>query len=125
ALQAAAPEVYAEYKAEAPSSFLVFAPSTGLDGKKLGDVATKFQEAQKETPGNPEAALQKLSESERAVYQASIAGDRKTLVADSVIPGTMALIYLGILFYFKSIGGYRPVHIASERVEGTVEAPVR
>jgi hypothetical protein len=38
-------------------------------------------------------------------------GDRRTLVADSFIPGIMALIYLALLLYFKAIGGYRAVHI--------------
>lgn len=125
ALEASAPQVYAEYKADRQSKFLFFSAATGLDGKKLGDVASKFQEAQKETPGNPEAALQKLQPEERQVYQASIAGDRKTLVADSFIPATMAVIYLGILLYFKSIGGYKPVHIVSGKVEEDVDAPVR
>ena len=38
-------------------------------------------------------------------------GDRRTLKADSFIPLTMAVIYLAILLYFKSIGGYRAVHL--------------
>jgi len=33
------------------------------------------------------------------------------LRADSFIPAMMAVIYLGLLLYFKSIGGYKPVHI--------------
>ena len=39
-------------------------------------------------------------------------GDRRTLKADAFIPATMALIYLGILLYFKAIGGYKPVRLA-------------
>jgi hypothetical protein len=34
-------------------------------------------------------------------------GDRRTLKADSLIPATMAVIYLILLVYFKSIGGYK------------------
>ena len=45
------------------------------------------------------------------MLDASIAGDRKTLIADSFIPATMAVIYLFLLLYFMSIGGYKPVHI--------------
>jgi hypothetical protein len=60
---------------------------------------------------DPQAALQKLSDDERAVLTASIEGDRKTLIADSAIPATMAVIYLLLMVYFKSIGGYKPVHI--------------
>jgi hypothetical protein len=78
-------------------------------------VQTKLAAAQKEldAAGNkaPLAALEKLSAEERAVQAASIEGDRRTLVADSAIPATMAVIYLLLLLYFKSIGGYKPVHI--------------
>ena len=35
---------------------------------------------------DPEAALERLTPEERAVYAASIQGDRQTLVADAVIP---------------------------------------
>ena len=42
---------------------------------------------------------------------ASIVGDRETLKADAFIPAAMAVIYLLLFLYFKSIGGYRPVHI--------------
>ncbi|MCA9134457.1 MAG: hypothetical protein KDA45_14910, partial [Planctomycetales bacterium] len=56
---------------------------------------------------------------QRDVHEASIAGDRKTLVADSFIPATMAVIYLLLLLYFKAIGGYKTVHIAAELTGGT------
>ncbi|MEQ1852313.1 MAG: MFS transporter [Chthoniobacteraceae bacterium] len=67
--------------------------------------------------GNPNlgAALAALSPEERAVHKASITGDRKTLKADSYIPATMAVIYLLILLYFKSIGGYKPVHVDEQK----------
>ena len=63
--------------------------------------------------GNPDknAALAALTPEERMAHRASIDGDRKTLKADSIIPGIMAVIYLLILLYFKSIGGYKPVTI--------------
>ena len=50
-------------------------------------------------------------------HRASIDGDRKTLKADSIIPGIMAVIYLLILLYFKSIGGYKPVTIEGEEID--------
>jgi MFS family permease len=103
------------YKAAKPSKFLMFAEATGLDGKKLGEVQKKLDDSRKELAkeGNtdPQAALDKLTTQEQAVQKASIAGDRKTLVADSVIPAAMAVIYLLLLIYFKTIGGYKPVHI--------------
>ncbi|MBM3837545.1 MAG: hypothetical protein FJ398_06215 [Verrucomicrobia bacterium] len=117
ALNTADAAVFAQYKAENPSRFLpmVFGEATGLDGKKLGEVQGKLNTARGELAktGNtdPKAALDKLSATERKVYEASISGDRKTLVADSFIPATMALVYLCLLLYFKAIGGYKPVHI--------------
>ena len=48
-------------------------------------------------------------------YQASITGDRRTLIADAAIPATMAVIYLALLIYFKMIGGYKAVHIEKTR----------
>ncbi|HYV32874.1 MAG TPA: hypothetical protein VEO53_17430, partial [Candidatus Binatia bacterium] len=96
-LNKASPAVFAEYKAEKPSKFLFFDPSFGLDGTKLGAVNA--------TPRENRDAKQKL------VADSNMQGDRRTLVADSFIPATMAAIYLLILLYFKAIGGYKAVHI--------------
>ena len=64
---------------------------------------------------NLDAALGALTPEERAVHKASITGDRRTLKADSFIPATMAVIYLLILLYFKSIGGYKAVHVDEQK----------
>lgn len=117
ALRATDAAVFEANKAPKPSEFLsfVFAPATGLDGRKLGDVQTKLNAAREELAkaGNkdPLAALERLSADERKVYDASISGDRKTLRADSFIPAAMAVIYFLLLLYFKGIGGYKPVHL--------------
>ena len=55
-----------------------------------------------------------LTAAEQKVQEASIAGDRKTLKADSVIPLTMAVIYLLLMLYFKSKGGYKPLTIEEQ-----------
>ena len=68
-------------------------------GKKLSD-AKEASKAGKATPA------------QKDIVAADQTGDRRTLKADSFIPLTMAVIYLGILLYFKSIGGYRAVHLA-------------
>jgi len=62
---------------------------------------------------------------QQTVTTSDMRGDRRTLVADSFIPATMALIYLCIVLYFKTIGGYKTVHIKPEEIAGGVEAPVR
>jgi MFS family permease len=97
ALHAAAPDAYTAYQSTNESTFLIFAPVHGLDGTKLSAATSKKAEDR--------------NAQEKAVAEASIAGDRRTLTADSFIPGTMALIYLLILLYFKSIGGYKAISI--------------
>ncbi|MEQ1751231.1 MAG: MFS transporter [Prosthecobacter sp.] len=97
ALNTANPALYATYKAEAPSKFLNIASTaaTGLDGKKLAAA----KEAKEKTAD------------QKAVVDADQQGDRKTLKFDSYLPATMAVIYLLLLLYFKSIGGYKPLTI--------------
>lgn len=102
-LQKANPAIYAEYKAEKPSAFLFLDPVYGLDGTKLSAAQT--------------VAPENRTPEQQTVAAASIAGDRHTLKADSFIPATMAVIYLLLLIYFKTIGGYKIVHI-----EGTAAA---
>jgi MFS family permease len=94
-LKATAPAVYEQYKAPTPSRFLFLAETTGLDG-------TKLSAAQRATPKTPEQQL---------VADASILGDRETLKADAFIPAIMAAVYLLLLLYFKTIGGYKPLSI--------------
>ena len=123
ALQEADAAIYDEYKSDATSKFLFFEDVQGLDGTKLGDVQKKLADARTELAdtgdADPQAALDRLSPAELAVQESSIKGDRKTLRADSLIPATMAVIYLLLFLYFKAIGGYKPVHIASELTGGT------
>ena len=66
--------------------------------------------------------LKGLTEDERKVQAASIVGDRKTLKADSLIPAAMAVIYLLMMLYFKSIGGYKPVRIDEDHTVSKGEA---
>jgi hypothetical protein len=94
-LQQTAPAVYETNKAAQPSRFLFLTPVTGLDGTKLS--AAQSTAAADRTPD------------QQALAEASIIGDRKTLKADAFIPLTMAGIFLLLMLYFKSIGGYRQV----------------
>lgn len=106
ALKAADVALYETDKAAKPSGFLGFPEVHGIDGQKLGaaqEAATKTDEQTK-------------------LIKASIEGDRKTLVTDSVIPATMAVIYLILLIYFKAIGGYKPVAIHSGTELGSAES---
>ncbi|MFD0892556.1 MFS transporter [Luteolibacter ambystomatis] len=93
------PAVYAEYKAEKPSTFLNIKATEafGLDAKKLA--------AAKEVKEDARSAEQKQA------IESDQKGDRTTLRIDSFIPATMAVIYLLLLIYFKGIGGYKVLHI--------------
>jgi MFS family permease len=114
-LAQANPAAYAEYKSATPSKFLFLADATGLDGKKFGVVSEKFAKAREESNGDTTAAYAKLTPEEKAVHEASIAGDRRTLRADAFIPATMAGIFLLLLLYFKGIGGYKAVHLKDDK----------
>jgi MFS transporter, DHA2 family, metal-tetracycline-proton antiporter len=87
-------------KAEKPSNWLNLGEVTALDGSKLE--AAKKVEKDKRTP------------EQVAMVEGEIAGSRKTLQVDALIPATMAAIYLLILLYFKSIGGYKAVKIEEQ-----------
>jgi len=98
-LQATNPALYEQYKAPTPSRFLFLEEVHGLDG-------TKLSEAQTAAVKTPE---------QQTVASASIIGDRETLKADAYIPAVMAVVYLLLFLYFKTIGGYSTVHIEAPR----------
>ncbi len=102
--------LFEEYKAESTSSFLIFSEINGLDGTKLGKA--------KEAKGDGSATEEQLK-----VVEADIMGDRRTLKTDSLIPAGMAAIYLLLMLYFKSIGGYKPETIDPEKLTGGNEGP--
>jgi len=84
-------------KAEKPSKWLDFAEVKALDGKKV--TAAKDLKASERTP------------EQQSMVDGEIAGSRKTLRHDALLPMGMAAIYLLLLLYFKGIGGYRPLKI--------------
>ena len=87
-------------KSEKSSKWLSFAEVTALDGKKVGEA--KHLEPAKRTP------------EQQSMVDGEIGGSRKTLRHDAMLPVGMAVIYLLLLIYFKSIGGYRPVKIEEQ-----------
>ncbi|MDP0491942.1 MAG: MFS transporter [Verrucomicrobiota bacterium JB023] len=106
-LQSANAALYAEYKSEGdPSSFFGIGEVQPLDGAKL-EVAKSAEEPTAE---------------QTAVIEADVRGARSVLRTDSLIPAAMALIYLGMLFYFKKIGGYKPLTIAEEEGQKVAKA---
>jgi MFS family permease len=103
ALQESAPAVYEQSKAASTSQFLVFEPVVPIDG-------TKLEAAKKAGKKAGEARTPE----QQQIVAANQTGDRRTLLADSFIPVAMAAIYLLLLLYFKSIGGYRALKLEEQ-----------
>lgn len=100
-------------KAAKPSGLLgLFKEVTALDGAKM-QAAKKL--AEKEKNENIPAEKSALTADQKAMVEANIAGSRKTLKADAALPAGMAVIYLLLLIYFKSQGGYRPLKLEEQK----------
>jgi hypothetical protein len=54
------------------------------------------------------------SEDKPAVEDAEISGAKSAMNTTSILPAIQAVILLGILFYFRSKGGYKQVHIEGQ-----------
>jgi MFS family permease len=109
ALKKADPAAYEQYKAATPSKWLVFEEVHGIDGQKL-EAATAIKPDMR----TPEQTV---------VVDANIEANRQTLRVDSLIPATMAFIYLLMFLYFQAIGGYKALHVGEE-ITGGLAAPM-
>jgi MFS family permease len=99
-LQENDPELYEKYKSESEDGFLMFPKIQGLDGTKVGEIRDK--------------AAEDRTVEEQAVGMADLHGGRMALRYTALIPATMAVCYLLLILYFKSIGGYTAVHLDAE-----------
>lgn len=99
-LKTANAALYEEYKSESENSFLGFPPIQGLDGTAVGKIRDK--------------AAEERSEEENAVGDADLHGGRMALRYTGMIPATMAVCYLLLILYFKSIGGYKALTVDLE-----------
>lgn len=121
------PDAYVLVKAKEGKAFLFFREVAGFDGTKEDAVKERLRKAREDASKTGQtdttAAINTLTPADRAIVESSITGDRKTLVVDSLIPALMALIYLGILLYFKAIGGYKAVHIGAAAAGGPATTP--
>ena len=97
-LQANAPAVYEEYKAEGTNRFLFFPAVQGLDGSRAGPVMEKAKDFSIV-----------LTPDEQAVRDASFYGGQSALKATAVVPAFMALGFLFLIVHFRRSGGYRQI----------------
>jgi MFS family permease len=108
-LQATDASLFEKYRAEKQSAFLNLDATKiyPIDGKKLGDA----KDAKPEGVELKDQEVRRTAE-QQVVLDADQRGDRRTLKVDAIIPAIMALIYLALLLYFKSIGGYKPISMS-------------
>jgi MFS family permease len=138
-LQEKAPAAYERYKAANENSFAGF-KTVGLDGAKVGVLedsgkelarADELLKKQGKTDTNHDAltawwdASKATAEADKtAVTEAGLFGGRMALKLTSLVPAIMAVFYLGLLVYFKAIGGYKALEITGEQASGGVKGPV-
>jgi MFS family permease len=135
-LREKSPEVYERYKAPTPNEFLGM-KTVGLDGAKVGvlddggkeavralGVLKADPKAKAEAVQNQQALVdwwktaEPTAEADKGlVAQASLFGGRMALRLTAFVPATMALIYLGLILYFQTKGGYKPQKLVTPKEE--------
>jgi hypothetical protein len=129
-LQEVSPGTFARYKAANENSFLVF-KTNGLDGQKvatLGDdgasITKELEIIERTGEGNDSLvalnswwqgeAKDKAAEDKGPVQEATLHGSRMALKLTAIVPVVMAICYLVLILYFKSIGGYKALTVDIE-----------
>lgn len=136
-LKETSPAVFDRYKAPGENMFLGF-KVVGLDGAKVGVLddggkeltrAGEILKKEGKSDKNQEAlaawwsnAGKTADADKKSVQEAGLHGGRMALRLTSYVPLTMAVLYLLLILYFKSRGGYKAVHIDSPEAIGTGES---
>jgi MFS family permease len=126
-LESKAPETYARYAVADPKGFLFLPAIKGLDGAKVGVLSDQGKELanvgaallkENKKDANHEAlagwweSSKPLAETDSApVTAATLEGGRMALKLTAAVPALMAIIYLVLILYFKSKGGYKALHL--------------
>jgi MFS family permease len=112
-LETTAPSVYEAYRSTEEKGFLMFPKIAGLDGKKVGALQDKVKELTTESKDKTLNVRETLPQDEQQVLNAVEYGGRMALRYTAIVPATMAVGYLLLIFYFMSKGGYRAVELDS------------
>jgi MFS family permease len=123
-LREISPSTYERYVASEKSRFLFFAPISGLDGKKVGELIDKVDA---NDANKPLDSVEQLDAG--PVEDARLYGGRMALRWTAIIPVIMACGYLLLIVYFRAKGGYKVeiLHgkpMDGEEFTGGVEAPL-
>ncbi len=132
-LQGGSPAAWERYRSDKENSFLYIFHARGLDGSKVAVLEDDGKQlasdlAVLEKSGGKDENLVRLSqwwstarvEADRdrgPVTHATILGGRMALRYTAMVPVVMAVGFLVLIGYFKSIGGYRQVHLEHDEVE--------
>jgi hypothetical protein len=76
-----------------------------------------IKEAELIQPDEKEALIAHADKDVPVVQSSYLFGGRRALTLTSYIPGTMAFGFLGLLIYFRSIGGYKVITLEGPPVE--------
>lgn len=136
-LKEKAPAVYDRYKSESENHFLGFSV-VGLNGAKVGvleddgkELARAGEILKKEgkTDENHAALAKwweeasKTAEQDKVpVKEAGLYGGRQALKLTSYVPLAMAGLYLLLILYFRTQGGYKALNVEEATAEGTAES---
>ncbi len=129
-LQEVSPETFDRYKADNENSFLVF-ETNGLNGQKVATLSEEGANLTKELEilertGETNENVTELNEwwideaqpsasvDAGPVEEATLHGSRMALKLTAIVPAVMALCYLLLIIYFKSIGGYKALTVDIE-----------
>lgn len=138
-LQETSSATFERYKAANENTFAGF-KTVGLDGAKVGVLADNGAELARagellEKANKTDANHDKLvawwdsaqgsaAGDKDPVSNAGLFGGKMALKLTSAVPALMVLFYLGLLIYFKAIGGYKALEITGEQASGGVKGPV-
>ena len=111
--------VYEQVKSQGnASTFLAFEPVQPIDPKVLNPAKDAYAAKVAVERGDKDAKVAEkantLTPEQELIAKSDIQGNRKVLKVDSLIPVGMAAIFLLLLIYFKSIGGYRPLTVEEQ-----------
>ncbi len=143
-LQEKGPAVYERYKAPKENEFLGLKVQ-GLDGTKVGVLEDKgvngvktidIDLAKLKKDNAPAKAIEEqqalvdwwakaaptAQEDQALVKSSTLYGSRMALKLTAAVPATMAVIYLCMILYFKTQGGYRPKELISKHEEALLMA---
>lgn len=128
-LQMESKDTYDRYKAGEPSSFLGFT-TIGLDGAKVGvledggkelaraaELAAKEGKQDKNLTGLVswwESSKEFAAKDKEPTKAAGIYGGKMALKYTAYVPAAMAVLYLLLILYFQTRGGYKAVHLDSK-----------